>query len=193
MLAAYVPDSESVFFTTYWFWKCIFYNVYFQVFHSSLMHSGVKSLWISRIMKLRNWDFDSSKFPLFWVFLHPQGCQVVFLRQMNCSHLWKFWRIRKSKVWQIRKLKVCQIKKFDIHKVNWIVQKWPTIPMYIFKFYIIKCCQAFLAVKLPFKSHCLYAYSYFCGLKHSNPDCFSCQFTKINFWVPMQRYVSLML
>ena len=52
------------------------------------------------------------------------------------------------------------------------------------KFYIIKYCQAFLAVKLPFKSHCLYAYSYFCGLKHSNPDCFSCQFTKINFWVP---------
>ena len=77
-------------------------------------------------------------------------------------------------------------KKNDIHKTDWIVQKWPTIPVYI-----IKCCEAFLAVTLPFKSHCLYAYSYFCGLKHSNPDCFSCQFTKINFWVPMQRYVSL--
>ena len=85
------------------------------------------------------------------------------------------------------------VKKIDIHKTDWIVQKWPTIPMYIFKFYIIKCCEAFLAVTLPFKSHCLYAYSYFCGLKHSNPDCFSCKFTKNNFWVPRQLYVSLIL
>ena len=85
------------------------------------------------------------------------------------------------------------VKKLDIHKMDWIFQKWPTITMYILKLYIIRCCQAFLAVKLPFKSHCLYAYSYFCGLKHSNPACFSCQLTKIYFWVPMQRYVSLIL
>ena len=32
------------------------------------------------------------------------------------------------------------------------------------KFYKIKCYQAFLAVTLPLKSHCLYAYSYFCDL-----------------------------
>ena len=85
------------------------------------------------------------------------------------------------------------VKKLDIHKMDWIFQKWPTITMYILKLYIIRCCQAFLAVKLPFKSHCLYAYSYFCGLKHSNPACFSCQLTKIYFWVPMQRYLSLIL
>ena len=79
-------------------------------------------------------------------------------------------------------------KKIDIHKMAWIVPKWPTIPINMSKFYIIKCCQAFLAVTSSFKSHCLYAYSYFCGLKQ---DCFSCQLTKFNFWVPMQRYVSL--
>ena len=63
------------------------------------------------------------------------------------------------------------VKFFDIHKMDWIVQKWPTIPTYMSKFYIIKYCQAFLAVKSSFKSHCLYAYSYFCDLKHSKPDC----------------------
>ena len=84
-------------------------------------------------------------------------------------------------------------KKNDIHKMAWIVQKLPTIPINMSKFYIIKCCQAFLAVISSFKSHCLYAYSYFCGLKHSKSHCFSCQLTKINFGVPMQKYVSVML
>ena len=85
------------------------------------------------------------------------------------------------------------VKFFDIHKMGWIVQKWPTIPIHMSKFYIIKCYQAFLAVTLPFRSHCLYAYSYFCGLKHSKSHCFSCQLTKINFGVPIQKYVSLIL
>ena len=82
---------------------------------------------------------------------------------------------------------------FDIHKMGWIVQKCPTIPIHVAKFYIIKCCQAFLAVPSSFKSHCLYAYSHFSVLKHSKPYCFSCQFTKINFDVPMLKYVSLIL
>ena len=47
------------------------------------------------------------------------------------------------------------------------------------------------SVTLSFKSHCFYAYSYFCGLKHSKSHCFSCQFTKMSFEVPMQKYVSL--
>ena len=85
------------------------------------------------------------------------------------------------------------VRIFDIHKIGWIVQKWPTIPINMSKFYIIKCYQAFLAVTLPFRSHCFYAYSYFCGLKHSKSHCFSCQLTKINFGVPMQKYVSLIL
>ena len=82
---------------------------------------------------------------------------------------------------------------FDMHKIDWIVQKWPTIPIYMSKFYIIKCCQAFLGVISSFRSHCLYAYSYFCGLKHSEPGCFLSQLTKINFWVPVQRYESPIL
>ena len=82
---------------------------------------------------------------------------------------------------------------FDMHKMDWIVQKWPTIPIYMSKFYIIKCCQAFLGVISSFRSHCLYAYSYFCGLKHSEPGCFLSQLTKINFWVPVQRYESPIL
>ena len=85
------------------------------------------------------------------------------------------------------------VKELDIHKMDWIFQKWPTITMYILKLYIIRCCQAFLAFKLPFKSHCLYAYSYFCGLKHSKSHCFLCQLTKINFGTPMQKYVSHVL
>ena len=80
---------------------------------------------------------------------------------------------------------------FDIHKMGSIVQKWPKIPIHTSKFYVIKCSQAFLAVESSFKSHCLYAYSYFCGLKHSKSHCFSCQLTKINFGVPIQKYVSL--
>jgi hypothetical protein len=48
------------------------------------------------------------------------------------------------------------VKKIDIHKMAWIVQKWSPIPMNMSKFYIIKCCQAFLAVTSSFKSHCLY-------------------------------------
>ena len=82
---------------------------------------------------------------------------------------------------------------FDMHKMDWIVQKWPTIPIYMSKFYIIKCCQAFLGVISSFRTHCLYAYSYFCGLKHSEPGCFQSQLTKINFWVPVQRYESPIL
>ena len=85
------------------------------------------------------------------------------------------------------------VRIFDIHKMGWIVQKWPTIPIYMSKFYIIKCCQAFLAIASSFKSHCLCTYSYFCGLKYSKLHCFSCQLTKINFGVPMQKYVSLIL
>ena len=79
---------------------------------------------------------------------------------------------------------------FDIHKMGWIVQKCPTIPIHMSKFYIIKCCQAFLAVTSSFKIHCLNTYSYFCGLKYWKLHCFSCQLTKINFGVPMQKYVS---
>ena len=82
------------------------------------------------------------------------------------------------------------VKKVDIHEMAWIVPKWPTITINMSKFYIIKCCQAFLAVTSPFKSQFSYAYSYFCGLKHSKSHCFSCQLTKINFGVPMQKYVS---
>jgi hypothetical protein len=82
------------------------------------------------------------------------------------------------------------VKKIDIHKMAWIVQKWPTIPINMSKFYIIKCRQAFLAITSYFKSHCLYAFSYFCGLKYWKLHCFSCQLTKINFGVPMQKYVS---
>ena len=85
------------------------------------------------------------------------------------------------------------VKNFAIHKMGWIIQKWPTIPIHLHKFYMIKCCRAFLSVTLSFKSHCLYAYSYFCGSKHSKSHCFSCQLTKINFGLPMQKYVSLML
>ena len=75
---------------------------------------------------------------------------------------------------------------FDMHKMDWIIQKWPRIPIYMSKFYTIKCCQAFLDDTLSFKSHCLYGYSYFCGLEHSKSHCFSCQLTKINFGVPIQ-------
>lgn len=81
----------------------------------------------------------------------------------------------------------------NIHKMGWIVKKWSTIPIFVSKFYIIKFSRAFLAIKSSFKDHCLYAYSYFCGLKHSKSHCFSCQLTKINFWAPMQKYVSLIL
>ena len=80
---------------------------------------------------------------------------------------------------------------FDIHKMGWIVQKCPTIPINMSKFYIIKCCQAFLAVTSSFKSHCLYAYSYFSVLKHSKSYCISYQLTKINFEVPMQSMCHL--
>ena len=51
------------------------------------------------------------------------------------------------------------VRFFDTHKMDWIVQKWPTIPIYLSKFYIINCCQAFLVVTSSFKSHCLYAYT----------------------------------
>ena len=78
------------------------------------------------------------------------------------------------------------VKKFHLHRMGWIVQKWPTIPIYMSKFYTIKCCQAFLDDTLSLKSHCLYGYSYFCGLEHSKSHCFSCQLTKINFGVPIQ-------
>ena len=54
------------------------------------------------------------------------------------------------------------------------------------KFYIIKCWSAFLVDISSFKSLFLYAYTNFCGLKHLKPDCFSCQLTKVNFWVPMK-------
>ena len=40
------------------------------------------------------------------------------------------------------------------------------------KFYVIKYCQAFLAVSSSFKSQCLYAYSYFCGLNTQNHTVF---------------------
>jgi hypothetical protein len=54
------------------------------------------------------------------------------------------------------------------------------------KIFIIKCWSAFLAGTSSFKSLFLYAYTNFCGLKHLKPDCFSCQLTKVNFWVPMK-------
>ena len=83
------------------------------------------------------------------------------------------------------------VNNFDVQKMDWIVQKWPTIPIYMSKFYLIKCCQAFLGVISSFRSHYLYAYSYFCGLKHSKSHSFSCPITKINFGVPMQNMCHL--
>ena len=85
------------------------------------------------------------------------------------------------------------VKKVDIHETAWIVPKWPTITINMSKFYIIKCCQAFLGVISSFRSNCLYAYSYFCGLTHSELGCFLSQLTKINFWVLVQRYESPIL
>ena len=85
------------------------------------------------------------------------------------------------------------VKIFDMHKMGWIVQKWLTISTHMSKFYVSKCCQAFLAVKSPFKGNFLYAYSCFCALTDSKSHCFSCQLTKINFGVPMQKHVSLIL
>ena len=85
------------------------------------------------------------------------------------------------------------VKKIDIHKMAWIVPKWPTIPINMSKFYIIKCCQAFLAVTSSFKSHCLYAYTYFCGLKYSKLHCFFMPINQDQFWGPNAKYVSLIL
>ena len=36
-------------------------------------------------------------------------------------------------------------------------------------------------------------FTYFYDIKHSKSDCFSCQNTEVNFWVPMQNYVLLAL
>ena len=85
------------------------------------------------------------------------------------------------------------VKFFDVHKMGLIVQKWSTIPIHMSKFYQIECCKAFLAVTSYFKSNFLYSYYYFCGLRHSKSHSFSCQLTKINFGVPIQKYVSLIL
>ena len=127
-------------------------------------------------------DFKCTKI-LFLNFLSPINIFILvedFILMRLCSSVLLLWFIE-------------FVKFFDIHKMGWIVQKWPTIPIHMSKFHIIKCCQAFSAVTLSFKSHYLYAYSYFCGLKHSKSHCFSCQLTKINFGVPMQKYVPLML
>ena len=59
------------------------------------------------------------------------------------------------------------VKKMTYIEMAWIVPKWPTIPINMSKFYIIKCCQAFLAVTLPFKSHnlCLFLLLWLKSLK----------------------------
>ena len=82
---------------------------------------------------------------------------------------------------------------FELYKIHWINQNWLTILQDRSKIYISICCQAFWVVKLFFDSKFWYAYSYFCGLKHSKSHCFLCQLTKINFGTPMQRYVSHVL
>ena len=128
-----------------------------------------------------------------WSSYAPKFCSGTFWTSLTYSFsvqvfvLMGFW-IFVLLLWFIE-----FVRFFDMHKMDWIVQKWSTIPIEMSKLYIIKCCQAFLAVISSCKSHFLYAYSYFCGLKHLKPDCFSCQLTKINFWVPMQTYVSLIL
>ena len=70
-------------------------------------------------------------------------------------------------------------------KTFWTPQNWLTIIQDRSKIYISMCCQVFWVVKLLFESKLWYAYSHFCSLKHSKSDCFSCQNTRVNFWVPI--------
>ena len=51
----------------------------------------------------------------------------------------------------------------------------------------ILSCKTFISEQV------LIQFTYFCDIKHSKSDCFSCQNTEVNFWVPMQRYVLLIL
>ena len=80
-----------------------------------------------------------------------------------------------------------------IKYIHWINQNWLTILQDRSKTYISMCCQVFWVVKLLFESKLWYAYSHFCNLKDSKSDCFSCQNTEVNFCVPMQRYVLLIV
>ena len=89
----------------------------------------------------------------FWISLTYSFSVQVFVLMGFCIFVMLLWFIE-------------FVRFFDMHKMDWIVQKWSTIPINMPKFYKIKWCQAFLAVMSSFKSHCLYAYSYFCGLEH---------------------------
>ena len=78
-------------------------------------------------------------------------------------------------------------------RLSWINFDKLSLNLKVYKIYNSICCQAFWVVKYLFESKLWYAYSYFCGLKHSKSHCFLCQLTKINFGVPMQKWVSLTL
>ena len=82
---------------------------------------------------------------------------------------------------------------FELYKIHWINQNWLTILQDRSKIYISICCQAFWVVKLSLDNMFKYTYSHFCHLEHSKSDCFSWQNTGVNFWVPMQRYVLLIV
>ena len=82
---------------------------------------------------------------------------------------------------------------FELYKIHWINQNWLTILQDRSKIYISICCQAFWVVKSLFDNKFWYTYSHFCGSEHSKSSCFSCQNTEVNFWVPMQRYVLLII
>ena len=82
---------------------------------------------------------------------------------------------------------------FELYKIHWINQNWLAILQDRPKINISICCQAFWVVKSLFDNKFWHTYSHFCGLEHSKSDCFSCQNTEVNFWVPMQRYVLLIV
>ena len=82
---------------------------------------------------------------------------------------------------------------FELYKIHWINQNWLTILQDRSKIYISICCQAFWVVKSLFDNKFWYTYSYFCSLECSKSDCFSWQNIEVNFWVPMQRYVLLIV
>ena len=82
---------------------------------------------------------------------------------------------------------------FELYKIHWINQNWLTILQDRSKIYISICCQAFWVVKSLFDNKFWYTYSHFCGFEHSKSVCFSWQNTEVNFWVPMQKYVLLIV
>ena len=82
---------------------------------------------------------------------------------------------------------------FELYKIHWINQNWLTILQDRSKIYISICCQAFKVVKSLFDNKFWYTYSHFWGLEHSKSDCLSWQNTEVNFWVPMQSYVLLIV